>query len=404
MPDARRTTETLYISNRPAVLRMHRHPLLDGSEPFSVYVGEVQDLCSAPRRRIRVSGKGHDISSSRRSCLYEAVERYCCTYGGPLTGGQRATIAELPNKVHPADIMLFSESQYEASHQEQADPRYHIPAPPLKDLPQPWIEARSLLEGRTTFVPAASCYLDFPDRQLGLACSSGCASGASFEAAATAALLELIERDAAGIWWYNRIQRPSIDLKSQSCSADIVKFFEKRGRLCWMFDITTDINLPVYAALSMNIRDEPKVAIGFGADLVPDRASAKAILEMAQCWIGIESLFEKSRFSCEIWDLRSVDLVRDFQFLLPSRASEPSRTPITMDQLISDLRAQGLEAWLVDMKNPEISIPVVRAFVPGLRHFWPRFGPGRLYDVPIKKQWRDHPTPETHLTRMSLPL
>jgi ribosomal protein S12 methylthiotransferase accessory factor len=27
---------------------------------------------------------------------------------------------------------------------------------------------------------------------------------------------------------------------------------------------------------------------------------------------------------------------------------------------------------------------VVKVLVPGLRHFWPRFAPGRLYEVPVR--------------------
>jgi ribosomal protein S12 methylthiotransferase accessory factor len=36
--------------------------------------------------------------------------------------------------------------------------------------------------------------------------------------------------------------------------------------------------------------------------------------------------------------------------------------------------------------------------VPGLRHFYQRFAPGRLYDVPVKLGLRDQPLPESELT------
>jgi ribosomal protein S12 methylthiotransferase accessory factor len=35
--------------------------------------------------------------------------------------------------------------------------------------------------------------------------------------------------------------------------------------------------------------------------------------------------------------------------------------------------------------------------VPGLRHFWARFAPGRLYDVPVKMGWLDKPLLESEL-------
>jgi len=30
---------------------------------------------------------------------------------------------------------------------------------------------------------------------------------------------------------------------------------------------------------------------------------------------------------------------------------------------------------------------VAKVIVPGLRHFWARFAPGRLYDVPVQMGW-----------------
>jgi ribosomal protein S12 methylthiotransferase accessory factor len=41
---------------------------------------------------------------------------------------------------------------------------------------------------------------------------------------------------------------------------------------------------------------------------------------------------------------------------------------------------------------------VVRVIVPGLRHFYRRFGPGRLYDVPVKMGLLDRPLQESELT------
>jgi ribosomal protein S12 methylthiotransferase accessory factor len=35
-----------------------------------------------------------------------------------------------------------------------------------------------------------------------------------------------------------------------------------------------------------------------------------------------------------------------------------------------------------------------------MRHFYKRFAPGRLYDVPIKLGWRDAPLPEQELNQI----
>jgi ribosomal protein S12 methylthiotransferase accessory factor len=43
----------------------------------------------------------------------------------------------------------------------------------------------------------------------------------------------------------------------------------------------------------------------------------------------------------------------------------------------------GLDVLVLDQTQPDINMPVVKVVVPGLRHFWPRFALGRLFDVPV---------------------
>ncbi|WP_437942892.1 YcaO-like family protein [Sorangium sp. So ce341] len=62
----------------------------------------------------------------------------------------------------------------------------------------------------------------------------------------------------------------------------------------------------------------------------------------------------------------------------------------------------GLELIVVDKTRPDIGLPVVQAIVPGLRHFWPRFGPGRLYQVPCALGWLPRPLDEGELNPVSL--
>jgi hypothetical protein len=40
---------------------------------------------------------------------------------------------------------------------------------------------------------------------------------------------------------------------------------------------------------------------------------------------------------------------------------------------------------------------VARVVVPGLRHFWGRYAPGRLYDVPVELGWLERPRTESEL-------
>ena len=57
--------------------------------------------------------------------------------------------------------------------------------------------------------------------------------------------------------------------------------------------------------------------------------------------------------------------------------------------------AKGLEMLVLDQTRADVGLPVVKVIVPGLRHFWARFAPGRLYDVPVQLGWLDQPLRET---------
>src|SRR5204863_3537779 len=61
------------------------------------------------------------------------------------------------------------------------------------------------------------------------------------------------------------------------------------------------------------------------------------------------------------------------------------------------VKRAGLDFLVLDQSRPDIEVPVVRVIVPGLRHFYRRFAPGRLYDVPVKLGLRDRPLSENEL-------
>jgi ribosomal protein S12 methylthiotransferase accessory factor len=61
------------------------------------------------------------------------------------------------------------------------------------------------------YVPLSYCYAEAPADSGGAFCgpsSNGVAAGTCLEEAILQALLELVERDAAAVWWYNRIPTP----------------------------------------------------------------------------------------------------------------------------------------------------------------------------------------------------
>ena len=101
--------------------------------------------------------------------------------------------------------------------------------------------------------------------------------------------------------------------------------------------------------------------------------------------------------------------LEDYPFLMPSGHPVHSPAPDSkfgpldntreqVDACVDIARRAGLDFLVLDQTRPDVEVPVVRVIVPGLRHFYRRFGPGRLYDVPVKLGLRDRPLPESELT------
>ena len=66
------------------------------------------------------------------------------------------------------------------------------------------------------------------------------------------------------------------------------------------------------------------------------------------------------------------------------------------------LEARGLEVLVLNQTRPDIGLPVVKVVVPGMRHFWARFAPGRLFDVPVLQGRLPGLTPERDLNPVSM--
>ena len=73
-----------------------------------------------------------------------------------------------------------------------------------------------------------------------------------------------------------------------------------------------------------------------------------------------------------------------------------------MERCLALAERAGLEVLVQDQTRPDVGMRVCRVIVPGLRHFWRRLGPGRLYDVPVQLGWLAEPRAETELNSYSL--
>ena len=85
---------------------------------------------------------------------------------------------------------------------------------------------------------------------------------------------------------------------------------------------------------------------------------------------------------------------------LPSTGTR--RIDELVERQVKTLRDVGVETIVINQSRPEIELSVAKVFTPGLRHFWRRSAPGRLYDVPVKLGWLDRPLAEEALNPRSV--
>ncbi len=142
---------------------------------------------------------------------------------------------------------------------------------PYAGEPIEWSPVRSLRTDEVRWVPAAFVYYGFPGAGARFCDgdSNGLASGNCVEEAVLQGLLEVVERDAVALWWYNRVLRPRVEIPASGDQwfREVQACHAANGRALWALDLTSDVGLPVRAALSA--RDGREIIFGFGRTWIP---------------------------------------------------------------------------------------------------------------------------------------
>ena len=89
------------------------------------------------------------------------------------------------------------------------------------------------------------------------------AAGNCVEEAIVQGFLELAERDAMALWWYNRARRPQLDLDQvdDGYLQAVRREYAARGRSLWVLDVTTDLGVcPLAAGSALIFMRLPKHA------------------------------------------------------------------------------------------------------------------------------------------------
>ena len=357
-------------------------------------------------------GKGSTAEQAEASALMEAIERYSGIFqSDEIRVSKRFTDFEAGEAVNPEDVLIFSDAQYRSP---EAEPDESHPVPPRFDpsARMQWSPAWSLRDQRFRYLPTSLLYF-FYGGEDGIynADSNGCAAGNTLQEAIVQGFLELVERDAYAIWWYNRLPREELDLSQfdDSYVQDLHSQLSDRGRKLWVLDITSDLGIPTYVAILHWMQNgHENIEFGSGAHFDSRIALLRTLTELNQ-FLSIGLMNGGTGEKPSLDNVTPLEL-KNYPFLVPNgRPAAPiitgskfgplDNTRKQVDACVEVARQAGLDFLVLDQTRPDVETSVVRVIVPGLRHFYRRFGPGRLFDVPVKLGLRDTPISESELTQ-----
>jgi ribosomal protein S12 methylthiotransferase accessory factor len=357
----------------PDRLFLLRSPWAPGLRFIGAEVDAARAL-SLPEHRGRpfsLAGSGERLEDALASCLGEGVERLS-QVERPGDVVRESSLEELTAQVLPAARACIATLLQDS--------------PQGPDTPIAWVRGQPA--GREVLVPADWCLrrqIQGPLAIPGAALSTGCAAGATFEAAAVRALLEVVERDAVALWWIGgRRARPLAG--EGPAMAEAVRLLgvlrqDSGERASWLLDLTTDLGIPCVAALSVDAAGTD-LTCGFAARPTLEGAARAAVLEMCQMelalFVALAKREEHGEGALNEVDRRHLDRAGRIaagrcDLIHPLGAPRASALPICngpgeeLDALLAQLAQRDLEAALVDLTRPELGIPVVHAIAPQLQ-------------------------------------
>jgi ribosomal protein S12 methylthiotransferase accessory factor len=351
------------------------------------------------------SGKGPTRQHAMASALMESIERYSSLPAGGPRDFVRASYAELSKTravLHPDEIVEPMRFEYR------------------DDMQMDFIAGFDVANNKEVMVPASIALFRYNPappavNPFSYFHTNGLASGNVIEEAVCHSLCEVIERDAMSIAELRASAIPFHVLRSivnslnasgmhvKPIQADrfsddpgifpevdisevqfepvrkLVKKFEKAGIPLIIKDITSDIGVPTFNASSIEwvTHDYGYLAEGHGTHPDARIALLRAITEVSQTRAaniqGARDDLRKIRYG-----ENNTDDKRAWQFMPSTKKIKFSEVKTHFHEDILDdikfilqrLKAAGLDrAIIVDLTNPELMIPVVRAIVPGLETF-----------------------------------
>jgi len=264
-----------------------------------------------------------------------------------------------------------------------------------------WVEGFDLLQARTVWVAADAASIvptEAGQRSRYWQSSDGLASGNVMLEAATHGLCERVERDACVLWQFctdDQVLGACVDPASLSDSGvdELAERIDRSGFRLRLFDITSDIGVPVFFAVIAPKPDGHEkhwkhfdLSSGSGCHPSPARAAIRAITEAAQSRVtsitGARDDFDPNVYQSRLKADLTIYLNAEPAGARRDGAHDAPHPADNLDFILTRLRNAGVTSVIVVPIAAEEGFAVAKVLVPeiehpasGRRH---RFGPRAL--------------------------
>ncbi len=378
--------DAVTAANRQALLRLAAQlrmlfRLSPPDSPNLVFLGGEADTGpvegdDGPHDTVSLAGAGLTLNEAFERCVGEGVEYL----------SQMAAEADIVCRGRPSDVPHGLRrgvlSEILAMLASGAD---------VGDLNIDWVAGRCLASADPILLPADLCLRRSESERDSLSLvnvGTGCAGGPTEEAATIAAILELIERDAAALWWRGgRPARPiSLEAAAAAGAGELLRHVRGSAttRHSWLLDITTDLGIPCVASVSL-ASDGSGFACGLSAGLAIGPAIRSAIVEMCQMELSHQIIALKRRqpgnAALNRHDLAQLERARLVDANTPAIQSKglpndwyvssdnSSGAELSFECLLRRFEELGVNIYVVNLTRNLLAIPVSKVIATELQPY-----------------------------------
>jgi thiazole/oxazole-forming peptide maturase SagD family component len=354
----------------PRVARCFR--IVGGYAPGLVIAGaeitlSPEDAAANGAATLSATGAGVTLRAALTACFGEAAE----------------LLAQFEQPGDVAAVLSRREAAAQASACETGWIGHALTTNP-ETRPIAWTRAHDETTGQPVIIPSDLCLRRDPHvraiEPIG-ALSSGCAAGPALDAAKLRATLELIERDAAALWWYGGRQPGPVASHVQAAGEALLAALRQGAtpRRTTLLDLTTELAVPVIAAISSDA-DGRGFACGLGCRLNAEDAAEAAIRELCQMELSapLAAMKRTARGEAALNAADRRHLQRAAfgsnvcRLLVPHPyETESAMPPGDWLALIARLQRYGMRLITADLTRADTGVPVLRALAPELQPFVP---------------------------------